>query len=86
MAGNLQDRPFLLLLLRVTRTMLALCAAALIIVAGALWYSITAVQGRDLSSLSGGETVGLGLIGVLLVACAVLFAAAGRILRQHMPS
>ncbi len=85
MAGNLQDRPFLLLLLRVTRTLVALCAAALITVTGALWYSITAVQGRGLSSLSGGETVGLGVIGVLLVTCAMLFAAAGRILRQNTP-
>ena len=86
MAGNLQDRPFLLLLLRVMRTMLALCGAALVIVAGAMWYSITAVQGRGIGSLSGSETVGLGLIALLLVACAVLFAAAGRTLRQNVAS
>ncbi len=83
MAGNLHDRPFLLLILRVMRPMLALCAAACALVGGALWYSITAVQGRGTNTLTAAETVGLGmLVGIVLV-CAVLFMAAGRILRQN---
>lgn len=83
MTGNLQDRPFLLLILRVMRPMLALCAAACALVGGALWYSITSVQGRGAGTLTSGETVGLGLLAAIVVICAVLFIAAGRILRQN---
>lgn len=83
MAGNLQNRPFLLLILRVMRPMLALCAAACALVGGALWYSITSVQGRGIDSLTSAETVGLGLLAAIVVVCAVLFIAAGRILRQN---
>jgi hypothetical protein len=83
MAGNLQDRPFLLLILRVMRPMLALCASSCALVGGALWYSISKVQGRGAASLTSGETVGLGLLAAVVVVCAVLFIAAGRILRQN---
>ncbi len=83
MAGNLQDRPFLLLILRVMRPMLALCAAACALVGGALWYSITSVQGRGLETLTSAEMVGLGFLSAIVVICAALFVAAGRILRQN---
>lgn len=83
MAGNLQDRPFLLLILRVMRPMLALCAAACALVGGALWYSITSLQGRDLETLTSAEMVGLGFLAAIVVICATLFVAAGRILRQN---
>ena len=83
MSGNLQDRPFLLLLLRVMRTMLLLCAGTVVLVGGVLLYSITSVQGRGLDSLTSGETVGLSLILAMVIVCLVLFLAAGRILRQN---
>jgi hypothetical protein len=83
MAGNLQDRPFLLLILRVMRPMLALCAAACALVGGALWYSITTVQGRGMDTLTAAETVGLGLLIIVVVVCAALYIAAGRMVRQN---
>jgi hypothetical protein len=46
MSGNLKDRPFLLLMLRVMRVMLGICAATLVVVGGAIFYSVTKVQGR----------------------------------------
>jgi hypothetical protein len=47
MSGNLKDRPFLLLMLRVMRVMLGICAATLVVVGGAIFYSVTKVQGRE---------------------------------------
>ena len=83
MTGNLQDRPFLLLILRVMRPMLAMCAAAMLLVIGAIWYGVSEVQGRGLVTLTGLETVGLSILAALLVVSLLLFAGAGRILRQN---
>ena len=79
------NQPFLLLILRVMRTMLVICAAALIFVGGAILYSITQVQGRALDSLSGKDLTGLLIIGGLLVVSLVIFFGAGRLLRQNEP-
>jgi MFS family permease len=65
MSGNLKDRPFLLLMLRVMRVMLGICAATLVVVGGAIFYSVTKVQGRSVSELTGAETTGLGIIAFL---------------------
>ena len=83
MPGHLKDRPLLLLLLRVMRVMLGLCAATLLIVGGAIYYSITSVQGRGLAELTTSETAGLGIICGLLIISLVMMIAASRILRQN---
>jgi DMSO/TMAO reductase YedYZ heme-binding membrane subunit len=83
MSGNLKDRPFLLLMLRVMRVMLGICAATLVVVGGAIFYSVTKVQGRDVSELTGAETTGLGIIAFLLLVSLVMTVLATRILRQN---
>jgi DMSO/TMAO reductase YedYZ heme-binding membrane subunit len=83
MSGNLKDRPFLLLMLRVMRVMLGICAATLVVVGGAIFYSVTKVQGRGVSELTGAETTGLGIIAFLLLVSLVMTVLATRILRQN---
>lgn len=83
MSGNLKDRPFLLLMLRVMRVMLGICAATLVVVGGAIFYSVTKVQGRDVSQLTSAETTGLGIIAFLLLVSLVMTVLATRILRQN---
>lgn len=83
MSGNLKDRPFLLLMLRVMRVMLGICAATLVVVGGAIFYSVTKVQGRSASELTNAETTGLGIIAFLLLVSLVMTVLATRILRQN---
>lgn len=83
MSGNLKDRPFLLLMLRVMRAMLGICAATLVVVGGAIFYSVTKVQGRGVNQLTGAETTGLGIITFLLLVSLVMTVLATRILRQN---
>jgi DMSO/TMAO reductase YedYZ heme-binding membrane subunit len=84
MSGNLKDRPFLLLMLRVMRVMLGICAATLVVVGGAIFYSVTKVQGRGVSELTSTETIGLGIIAFLLLVSLVMTVLATRILRQNV--
>jgi DMSO/TMAO reductase YedYZ heme-binding membrane subunit len=83
MSSNLKDRPFLLLVLRVMRVMLGICAATLVVVGGAIFYSVTKVQGRSVSELTGSEAIGLGFIAFLLLVSVVMAIMATRILRQN---
>lgn len=83
MTGNLRDRPFLLLMMRVLRVMLAVCAVTMIVVGGAIYYSVTKVQGRGLDNLTPAETTGLSLLAVLLLVSVVMSVVATRILRQN---
>jgi len=83
MSSNLKDRPFLLLVLRVMRAMLSICAVTLAVVGGAIFYSVTKVQGRSASELTGSETIGLGIIAFLLLVSVVMAVMATRILRQN---
>lgn len=83
MSGNLRDRPFLLLLMRVLRVMLLISTAAIIVVGGAIIYSITSVQKRSLDTLSAAETTAFILLGVFALVSVVMVFATSRILRQN---
>jgi DMSO/TMAO reductase YedYZ heme-binding membrane subunit len=84
MSGNLKDRPFLLLMLRVMRVMLGICAATLVVVGGAIFYSVTKVQGRERQRADWcRDDIGLGIIAFLLLVSLVMTVLATRILRQN---
>jgi hypothetical protein len=83
MSGNLRDRPFLLLLMRVLRIMLAVSAVAMIVVGGAIIYSITSVQKRSLDSLTAAETTAFILLGIFALVSVMMIAATTRILHQN---
>jgi hypothetical protein len=83
MSGNLRDRPFLLLLMRVLRIMLAVSAVAMIVVGGAIIYSITSVQERSLDSLTAAETTAFILLGIFALVSVLMIAATTRILHQN---
>jgi hypothetical protein len=83
MSGNLRDRPFLLLLMRVLRIMLAVSAVAMIVVGGAIIYSITSVQKRSLDSLTAAETTAFILLGIFALVSVLMIAATTRILHQN---
>lgn len=70
-------------MLRVMRVMLGICAAAMVVVGGAIIYSITSVQGRRLDSISAAEATGLTILCVMLAASIAMMLAATRILRQN---
>ena len=83
MSGNLRDRPFLLLLMRVLRIMLAVSAVAMIVVGGAIIYSITSVQKRSVDSLTAAETTAFILLGIFALVSVMMIAATTRILHQN---
>lgn len=83
MSGNLRDQPFLLLLMRVLRIMLAVSAVAMIVVGGAIIYSITSVQKRSLDSLTAAETTAFILLGIFALVSVMMIAATTRILHQN---
>ena len=53
------------------------------VVGGAIFYSVTKVQSRSASELTGSETIGLGIIAFLLLVSVVMAVMATRILRQN---
>ena len=83
MSGNLQDRPFLLLLMRILRIMLGVSTIAMIVVGGAIVYSIIIVQKRPLDSLSAVESTAFVLLGMFALLSLAMVFAATRILRQN---
>ncbi len=83
MSGNLQDRPLLLLLMRVLRIMLAVATAAITVVGGAIIYSITSVQNRSLDDLTAAETTAFVMLAGFVVISVALIIATTRILRQN---
>ena len=83
MNGNLRDRPFLLLLMRVLRVMLAISTVAMIVVGGAIVYSIASVQKRSLDSLTSAEMTAFILLGIFALVSVIMVIATNRILRQN---
>ncbi len=83
MPGNLSDRPLLLLVLQVLRSMLWICIAGLILVGGGVWYSITYIQGRSFEHFTGGDTMLLSFIAGLTTAAFLLLLGVHRILKQN---
>jgi len=75
MSGNLTDRPFLLLIMRVLRVMLWFCIASLVLVSGAIWYSVS--QG-----FSEMENQPLPFIALLIVVAAIILFGVSRMLKQ----
>ncbi len=72
-----------MLVLRVMRAMLWCCIAGLIFVGGAIWYSITTVQGRAYEQFTNGDTLLLSFIAVLTTISCLLLLGVHRMLRQN---
>ncbi len=83
MQGNLKDRPLLLLVLMVMRAMLCFCIAGLLLVGGAIWYSITTVEGRTYEHFTNGDTMLLSFISALTAAAGLLLFGVHRLLKQN---
>lgn len=83
MQGNLRDRPLLLLVLKVMRSMLWICIAGLLIVGGGIWYSITSIQGRNYEHFTGADTMLLSFIAGLTIAACLLLLGVHRMLKQN---
>ncbi|MEO1161741.1 MAG: hypothetical protein AAFW74_15040, partial [Pseudomonadota bacterium] len=55
MSGDLSQRPFLLLILKVMRAMLWFCIAGLLLVGGGIWYSVTTIENRPYEHFTSGD-------------------------------
>ncbi len=80
MTGNLSDRPFLHLLMKIMRIMLWGCIVSLFVVGGAIWYSVTSVQGRAYEQFTSGDTMLFSFIAGLIVLSALLLFGVSRML------
>ncbi len=83
MSGDLNQRPFLLLILKVMRAMLWFCIAGLALVGGGIWYSVTTIQKRPYEQFTSSDVWLFSFIaGLALVACLLLIGI-HRMLRRH---
>ncbi|MGI9511591.1 MAG: hypothetical protein ACR2OL_01700 [Anderseniella sp.] len=83
MPGDLKQQPFLLLVLKVMRVMLWSCIAALLLVGGGIWYSITKVQTRAVEDFTGADVWLFAFIAGLVVISGLLLIGVHRMLRQN---
>lgn len=84
MTGDLHQRPFLLLIMKVMRVMLWCCIAALLLVGGGIWYSITKVQTRVDDQFTSADIWLFSFIAGLVVIAVLLLVGVHRMLRQHV--
>ena len=82
MSGDLNQRPFLMLILKVMRVMLWICIAGLLLVGGAIWYSVTTVQGRDYAQFTNADSALFAFIAGLAVFAGLLVIGVHRMLRK----
>ncbi len=83
MPGDLSQQPFLLLILKVMRVMLWFCIAALLLVGGGIWYSITRFQDRADGQLTSADIWLFSFIAGLIVISGALLIGVHRMLRQN---
>lgn len=83
MSGDLNKQPFLLLILKVMRVMLWICIAGLVLVGGAIWYSVTEVQSRAYDHFTNSDIWLFSFIAGLVVIAGLLLIGVHRMLRQH---
>ncbi|MEM9471617.1 MAG: hypothetical protein AAGA00_06650 [Pseudomonadota bacterium] len=83
MPGDLSQQPFLLLILKVMRVMLWFCIAALLLVGGGIWYSITTIQVRTDGQLTNADIWLFSFIAGLVVITGLLLIGVHRLLRQN---
>lgn len=75
MSGNLNDRPFLLLFMKVLRIMLWCCIGSLALVGGAIWYSIS-------KGFTDASQQPLAFIAILIALSVAILVAVSRMLKQ----
>ncbi len=83
MPGDLSQQPFLLLILKVMRVMLWFCIAALLLISGGIWYSITRFQVRADGQLTSADIWLFSFIAGLIVIAGALLIGVHRLLRQN---
>lgn len=82
MSGDLNQRPFLMLILKVMRVMLWICIAGLLLVGGAIWYSVTTVQGRGYAQFTSTDSALFAFIAGLAVFAGLLVIGVHRMLKE----
>ncbi|MGB7204972.1 MAG: hypothetical protein WBD37_05835 [Anderseniella sp.] len=75
MSGNLNDRPFLLLFMRILRIMLWCCIGSLLLVGGAIWFSIS-------KGFTDASQQPLTFIAILIALSLAILFAVSRMLKQ----
>lgn len=83
MVDELNQRPFLLLILKVMRAMLWFCIAGLLLVGGAIWYSVTEIQPRANDQFTSADIGLFSFIAGLVAIAGLLLIGVHRMLRQH---
>ncbi|WP_108882613.1 hypothetical protein [Anderseniella sp. Alg231-50] len=83
MSGDLNQRPFLLLILKVMRAMLWFCIAGLVLVGGGIWYSVTKVQARTYEHFTSADIWLFSFIAGLVLIAVLLLVGIHRMLRKH---
>jgi hypothetical protein len=84
MSGDLNQWPFLLLILKVMRAMLWFCIAGLLLVGGGIWYSITKIQPRADEHFTSADIWLFSFIAGLVVITGLLLTGVHRMLREHV--
>ena len=84
MPSDLKQQPFLLLVLKVMRVMLWTCIAALVLVGGGIWYSITKVQSRADDTFTSEDIWLFSFIAGLVVITVLLLIGVHRLIRQNV--
>jgi len=83
MSGDFNQRPFLLLIMKVMRVMLWCCIASLLLVGGGIWYSVTIVQARPYEQFTNTDMGLFSFIaGLVLISC-LLLVGVHRMIRRH---
>ena len=83
MAGDLNQQPFLLLILKVMRAMLWFCIAGLLLVGGGIWYSITQVQQGTDNGLASTDIWLFSFIAALVAISGLLLLGVHRMLTRQ---
>jgi hypothetical protein len=83
MSGNMNQRPFLLLIMKIMRVMLWCCIASLLLVGGGIWYSVTKVQARAYEQFTNADIGLFSFIAGLIVISGLLLVGVHRMIRRH---
>ncbi len=83
MPVGLNQRPLLVLILKVMRAMLWFCIAGLVLVGSGIWYSVTEVQGRAYHQFTSADIFVFSFVAGLTLIAGLLLIGIHGLLRQH---
>ncbi|NNJ73875.1 MAG: hypothetical protein HKP56_01815 [Anderseniella sp.] len=79
----MNQRPFLLLIMKIMRVMLWCCIASLLLVGGGIWYSVTKVQARSYEQFTNADIGLFSFIAGLIVISGLLLVGVHGMIRRH---